>query len=154
LSLAERRELLSRFLPHAKYIDTELRSARAFKPLLAQARKRNVGVIFSFHDFSSTPIPRSLRAKAELAKKLGADLFKIATRTDKPSELARLIDFMTNNKIDLPLSAMGIGKLGAVSRLLLATCGSILNYGSLSQSVIEGQLPIDALRSAIRPPPR
>ena len=150
LLLAERRELLSRFLPHAKYIDVELGSARAFKPLLAQARKRNVGVILSFHEFRSTPSSRSLRAKAALAKKLGADVFKIATHTDNPSELARLIDFMTNNEIYLPLSAMGIGKLGAVSRLLLATCGSVLNYASLSKSQIEGQLPVDVLRSAVR----
>jgi len=154
LSLDERRELLSRFLPHAKYIDVELRSARAFKPLLTQARKRNVSVILSFHDFSSTPSSRSLRARAALAKKRGADVFKIATRTDKPSDLARLIDLMTNNDTDLPLSAMGLGKLGGVSRLLLATCGSVLNYGSLSKSQIEGQLPIDVLRSTVRPAPR
>src|ERR1700738_80173 len=34
LSFAKRRELLSRFLPRAKYVDIELRNARAFKPLL------------------------------------------------------------------------------------------------------------------------
>src|SRR2546423_3210941 len=35
LSASQRRDLLLRFLPHAKYVDVELRSARAFKSLLA-----------------------------------------------------------------------------------------------------------------------
>jgi 3-dehydroquinate dehydratase-1 len=149
LSLQKRRDLLLRFLPHAKYVDVELRSARAFKPFLAQVRKRNARVILSFHDFKSTPSPRSLCAKAGKAKTLGADIFKVATRTDEPSELARLVDFITGGDLNLPVSAMGIGRLGAISRLLLARSGSALNYASLQQSVVEGQLPIHLLRSAL-----
>jgi 3-dehydroquinate dehydratase I len=149
LPLEERRDLLLRFLPHAKYLDVELRSARALKPLLFEARKRNVRVVLSFHDFESTPSSRSLRAKASAAKARGADIFKLATRTDKPSELARLVDFITNSDLDLPISAMGIGKLGGLSRLLLARCGSVLNYASLQHSRVQGQLPIDLLRSAL-----
>src|SRR5438552_6087160 len=47
LSLSERRDLLLRFLPYAKYVDVELRSARAFKALLARARNQNVRRILS-----------------------------------------------------------------------------------------------------------
>ncbi|PYL27996.1 MAG: 3-dehydroquinate dehydratase, partial [Verrucomicrobia bacterium] len=104
----------------------------------------------SFHDFKSTPSPRGLLAKAALAKVQGADIFKIATRTDTPAQLARLIDFVTDKDVDLPVSAMGIGRLGAISRLLLARCGSVLNYAALHRSQVEGQLPIDLLRSALR----
>lgn len=149
LSFQERAEMLRRFLPHAKYIDVELRSARAFQPLLAQARKRNIRVILSFHDVGSTPSSRSLCAKAAAAKKLRADVFKVATHTAKPSELARLIDFVAKRDADLPISAMGMGRLGRISRLLLAGYGSILNYASLRQSLVEGQLSIDVLRSAL-----
>jgi 3-dehydroquinate dehydratase I len=150
LSLQQRLNLLLRFLPYAKYVDIELRSARAFKSLLARARKQKVRCILSFHDFKSTPSKRSLRAKAELAKTRGADIFKIACRSDSPAQLTRLIDFVTDKDADLPLSAMGIGKLGAISRLLLARCGSVLNYASLHRSQVEGQLPIEMLRSALR----
>jgi len=149
LSLRKRRDLLERFLDHAKYIDVELRSARAFKSLLARARKQNVRRILSFHNFESTPSTRSLRAKASLAKTHGADVFKVACRFDSPAQLARLVDFVLEKKAGLPLSAMGIGKLGAASRLLLARCGSALTYGSLQRSLVEGQLPIDLLRSAL-----
>jgi len=48
------------------------------------------------------------------------------------------------------VSAMGIGRLGAISRLLLASYGSVLNYGSLRRAQVEGQLPIELLRSALR----
>ena len=149
LSFAKRRELLSRFLRRAKYVDIELRNARAFKPLLACTRKRNVRLIFSVHDFKATPSLRSLYASARTAKATGADIFKVATRTDKPSELARLVDFITNKDLNVRVSAMGIGKLGALSRLLLARCGSVLNYASFARPTVEGQLPIELLRSAL-----
>src|ERR1700720_512948 len=60
LSLKRRSELLSRFLPQARYVDLELRSVRAFRSLLDEARRRNVGRIISFHDLDSTPSLRSL----------------------------------------------------------------------------------------------
>jgi 3-dehydroquinate dehydratase I len=149
LSASERRNLLLRFLRYAKYIDVELRSARAFKSLLAKSRKQNVRRILSFHDFRSTPSPRSLRAKAALAKAHGADIFKVATRTDGPAELARLVNFVMDKDVDLAVSAMGIGQLGAISRLLLASGGSVLNYVSLHRSQVAGQLPIELLRAAV-----
>jgi len=150
LSHRQRGNLLTRFLVCASYIDVELRNARAFKPVLDYARKRKVRRILSFHDFKSTPAAGVLRAKAMQAKKAGADIFKIACRVDEPRQLARLVDFVLEKNPQLPISAMGIGKLGAASRLLLARCGSALNYGSLYQSKVEGQPAIEVLRSALR----
>jgi 3-dehydroquinate dehydratase I len=150
LSARQRAELLLRFLPHAKLVDVELRNARGFEALLERARKQDVQRILSFHDFKSTPTPRTLRAKAAEAKALGGDVFKVAVRTETAAALARLVDLVVDKKIKLPVSAMGIGKLGAISRLLLARCGSALNYGSLQTAQVEGQLPIDVLRSALR----
>jgi 3-dehydroquinate dehydratase I len=148
LSLKRRRELLSRFLPQARYVDLELRSVRAFRSLLDEARRRNVGRIISFHDLDSTPSLRSLHAKARGAKSYGADVFKIATRTDTPAQLARLLNFVSNQDASLPLSAMGIGKLGGISRVALARSGSVLTYASLEEKRIEGQLSVKQLRSA------
>jgi 3-dehydroquinate dehydratase I len=148
LSLRQRRDLLTRFLDHADYLDVELRSARALRALLAIAEKKNVGRIISFHNFESTPTARLLAAKKGAAKTRGADIFKVATRTDTPMELGRLLDFMTNSRVDLPLAIMGIGKLGAISRILLARAGSVLIYASLgAASNIEGQLSLEQLRA-------
>src|SRR5437667_1947082 len=149
LSQKERHDLLLRFLPRAKYVDVELRSARAFKSLLAHARKQNVRRILSLHDFKSTPSARILRAKASLAKMHGADIFKIATRTDTPAQLTRLIDFVTHKGVDFPVSAMGIGKLGALSRVILAQLRSVLIYTAMVRPNVEGQLSIRQSPSAL-----
>ena len=160
LSIWQRRNLLSRFLHRASYLDVELRSASALGALLKLAQKKNVRRIISFHSLKSTPDSRHLRAKARAAKLRGADIFKVATRTDTPVQLARLLDFMSKEKpvlsgakrsrmdVDLPLSAMGIGKLGAISRVLLARCGSVLVYASVAAATdIEGQMSLEQLRA-------
>ena len=148
LSLRQRRDVLTRFLPHADYVDVELRSASALRSLLTLAKQKKVRGIISFHNFKSTPPLRVLRTKARAAKTHGADIFKIATRTDTPGQLARLLDFIAKKDIDLPVSAMGIGKLGAISRVLLARAGSALVYGSVgAETDIEGQLSLKQLRA-------
>jgi 3-dehydroquinate dehydratase I len=145
----KRRNLLYRFLPHARFIDVELRSLPAFRRLLHLARKKGVRPVVSFHDLKSTPTLRTLRAKARRAKKFGAAVFKVATRTDTAAQLGRLVDFFEHTGVDIAVSAMGIGRFGAVSRLLLAKKGSALNYVSLRQSRVEGQLSVQQLRSAL-----
>ena len=148
LQLRQRRDLLARFLNHADYIDVELRSASALRSLLKLAGEKNVRRIISLHNFKSTPSARILTAKAREAKSLGADIFKVATRTDTPAQLARLLDFITKKDHDLAVSAMGIGKLGAISRVLLAYRGSALVYGSVAAATdIEGQMSLERLRT-------
>jgi 3-dehydroquinate dehydratase-1 len=147
LSPPERHNLLDRFLSQTHYIDVELRSAPVFRSLLRLARKQNVRRIISVHHLKSTPSFSRLRAQAHAAKTYGADIFKVATRTDTPAQLARLIGFAAAKDNDVSVSAMGIGKLGAASRVLLACCGSPLVYVSLGQSDIEGQMSLDQLRA-------
>jgi 3-dehydroquinate dehydratase-1 len=148
LNLRQRSDLLSRFLPHARYIDIELRSAADLDSLSKLARKKNVRRIISFHDLKTTPDLRGLQVKARRAKSLGADVFKVATRTDTRAQLARLLDFITKKDLDLAVSAMGIGKLGAISRVLLAYRGSALVYGSVAAAGdIEGQMSLEQLRA-------
>jgi len=147
LSLRQRRSLLTRFLPHARYVDVELRSALALDSFLRLAEHKRVRRIISFHNFKSTPSLRILWAKAWAAERHAANIFKVATRTDRPVEVARLLSFIENKNVDLPASAMGIGKLGAISRVLLARAGSALVYGSIARETdIEGQLSLEQLR--------
>jgi 3-dehydroquinate dehydratase-1 len=147
LSLPQRRDLLTRFLNHADYLDVELRSAPALRRLLALAQTKNIRRIISFHAFNSTPSARLLAAKARMAITHGANIFKVATRTDFPMELECLLDFMTNSHLNIPVAAMGIGKLGVISRVLLARAGSVLVYASLSTRVTEGQPSVEQLQA-------
>jgi 3-dehydroquinate dehydratase I len=146
LGWRHRHDLLLRFLNHADFMDVELRSASALRSLLDLAENKNVRRIISLHNFKSTPDPRFLATKAREAKSQGADIFKVATRTDTPMELGRLLEFMTDARLDLALAVMGIGKLGAISRILLARAGSVLVYASVgAMSDMEGQLSLEQL---------
>jgi 3-dehydroquinate dehydratase type I len=158
LSIKRRRELLAQFLDRAACIDIELRNARAFKPIVDLVLQRTkLRVILSFHDFNSTPSARRLSAMAAKAESLGADVFKVATRTDTEGELARLRQFAVgSSRCDdhgrrsaptLPLIVMGIGKLGLKSRMQLA---SRFVYGALKASRFAGQPTLAQLRSAFR----
>lgn len=144
----QRRELLKRFLPHARYIDVEMRSIAAMKPILQLARNRKIFRIISFHGLNSMPSVRSLHTKARTAKRSGAAIFKVAARTDTPAQLARLLDFAANPNVDLGVSAMGIGRLGATSRLALAG-KSALVYVAIGRPKIAGQLSIGQFRSRL-----
>ena len=156
LSRETRRSLLRRFLPRASCLDVELRNAHHVKSLLADAKKRRVRRILSYHNFKSTPSSRSLCAKARQANALGADIFKVATRTDSPAELARLVDFIMccsgkrhsgSERVGrVQIAVMGIGKFGTISRLLLARCGSVLNYAHLGRARVTGQPSVSEIR--------
>ncbi|MEY2480851.1 MAG: 3-dehydroquinate dehydratase [Verrucomicrobiota bacterium] len=145
LSIQKRRALLLRFLPRARYVDLELRSVRALKNIVDLVREKQIGLIVSFHDLKTTPPVWRLREKARAAQKSGADIFKIATRTDNRAQLQRLLDFQ--NMSISPTAAMGIGRLGRQARLELMRRGSVLNYVSLSKARVAGQL---SLREAQR----
>jgi 3-dehydroquinate dehydratase-1 len=147
LSIRRRRNLLGRFLPHAAFLDVELRAAHALRSTIDRARKRNVGLLLSFHDFNSTPSLGSLCTMARKARSLGAAIFKVATRTDTPEQLARLLAFAAKADVDLPLSVMGLGKLGLKSRSELMRHGSILNYAHLGRSSLPGQPSLELLRA-------
>jgi 3-dehydroquinate dehydratase I len=146
LSAQKRRSLLLRFLPDAAYVDIELRSARTFETVLQEARAKNLRTIVSFHDFQETPSRSRLGEIARLAQSLGADLLKVATRTDKPAQLTRLRDFFLGERLRMEIAVMGVGRLGRISRIEFAKCGSVLNYAHLGNPQVEGQLSITQLR--------
>jgi 3-dehydroquinate dehydratase-1 len=144
LATRARRDLLLRFLPRAHSIDIELRSASAFLSILDLARARNIQRIISFHNFKDTPPILRLHQKAGAAQEFGADIFKIATRTDTSAQLKRLLDFYDSARV--PVAAMGLGRLGRAARRELIRRGSILNYVHLGGTGIAGQPSLSDVR--------
>jgi 3-dehydroquinate dehydratase-1 len=146
LSPARRRALLLEFLPRAKYIDLEQRSARALQPVLRAAARNKTATIISFHDFEATPSTARLDEIASRARSLGAAIVKVATRTDTAAQLDRLLDFFERQRGAADVVAMGLGKLGRASRLELWQRGCLLNYAHLGSPAASGQLSIRELR--------
>ena len=139
LSPAERRDIFTALLPLVDAVDIELRSFTSLAGIIDSARSRNIRVIASSHDFKQTPAAGKLGDLAARARDTGADIFKLATRTESPSDISRLLDLFQSSS--LPLAVMGMGKLGFGSRILFAGCGSILNYGWLHRPNVPGQWP-------------
>ena len=146
LGSVARRTLLDRFLEHAAFVDLELQSVKQMKTLIREARRQHVALILSWHDFHDTPTRAELLRKTKSAAVAGAAIFKIATRTDTPAQLARLISFFETTRTPLPIAAMGMGKLGRASRRQLAQLGSALTYVSLGEATIAGQPSLSQLR--------
>jgi len=146
LSLGERRSRLLRFLPHAAFVDIELRSAAAFTAVMCEARGRGLRIILSFHDLRKTPNLARLNELLFHAQSLGAFCLKIATRTDTPAERARLLEFFQLNRRKMKIAAMGIGRFGMVARRELFRRGSILNYAHLGRATVAGQPSVSGIR--------
>jgi 3-dehydroquinate dehydratase I len=145
---AGRAAMLEPFLDFAALIDVELRSASGMKSLLEKAHAAGVGVVGSFHDFQATPANDTLTGARDFAQTVGFDAVKVATYLNGTSDLTRLIT-LTAERMRLPFSAMGMGPLGRVSRLVLAKTGSLLNYGFLGNSNAPGQWPAAQLKELL-----
>ncbi|HRJ72071.1 MAG TPA: type I 3-dehydroquinate dehydratase [Terrimicrobiaceae bacterium] len=134
---AVREALYLELLPAAAAVDLELRSLRSLKRVAEAARAQRRLVVVSHHDFQATPTLARLRAIAARARGGGADVVKIATRTESAGDVARLLALL--DEADGPLAVMGMGPLGRASRLVFAKAGSALNYGWLDRPQVPGQ---------------
>jgi len=149
LDAATRRGLLESVLDEAACIDIEVANIGEMADLLRSLADRGIPWIASFHDFGKLPDPAVLLDAVKRARAAGAGVFKVAAMLGSPADLARLAEFQLANH-GLPVATMGMGPLGAVSRLLCAQCGSALNYGYLgTTATAPGQWDAAALQAAI-----
>jgi len=148
MSSAARRDALSSLLPVAAIVDIEVRSLVSLQSVVQKAKDSRVPVLASFHDFKKTPSSARLREVIRQAEDCGADVVKIAAHTASPADVTRLLDLFSTSR--LPLALMGMGPLGMSSRVLLANCGSVLNYGWLHAPNVPGQWAAIELAKILR----
>ena len=117
LSIKQRRELLSRILSRARYVDVELRSAQIQDRCLRSRAGKTVRRR-SFRFITSVPHQvAQLACQGARGEIMRRRYFQgcHAHRHTGPALHDCSISLQKN--IDLAVSAMGIGKLGAISRL-------------------------------------
>ncbi|MDB6153917.1 MAG: quiB [Chthoniobacteraceae bacterium] len=148
LNLARRRELMMEFLPFASVLDAELRTVEKLGSILAMARGHGIKILVSAHYFHSTPSASQLALLPARAKAVNADILKVAALTSTTTDLAALFSLFTQ-KPKLPLSVMGMGAFGKISRLLFARAGSVFNYGYLDKPNASGQWEATLLKARI-----
>jgi 3-dehydroquinate dehydratase I len=141
-----RKNLLRKFLPHAKFVDIELRSMGELREVWAEARRLGIGRVCSVHDFKRTPELSVLRKQFSRSRKANANIFKLVTRADSLSDLLTLFEFLWTRSSFIPVSVMAVGKLGPISRLLFREAGSVFIYAPLRHPLYNGQLTLGQLR--------
>ena len=147
-----RLDLYSNHMSGTEVIDTEITSleSEAFSGFVSKVEENNSILVASFHDFSSWPGLETIRAKVDLAYELGAAVPKVAIVIEEMSDLFDLAELVSHHRSEGRLiSAMGMGPLGKLSRLVLAKAGSCLNYGYLKTPNAPGQWSAEDLNRLI-----
>lgn len=146
LNHEERSKLLLAVAAYATWIDVELASYAAMQSAIHEIRTRGVGLILSYHNFERTPPTYELQRILNLAEE--SDIAKLALMHHSTDDFTRCVNLLENN--NHPLSLMGMGRLGAVSRVLYSQHGSLLNYGYLgSAPTAPGQWPAPLLKQVL-----
>ena len=127
----KRVDLYRNFLDQADLLDIEIASLRSnptFLDLASEAQSKNIQVVASFHDFSGFPGKSELSSIIKDGYHTGANIVKLAVVVNTMPELFHLVELVEENQKEGRLiSAMGMGPLGKLSRLVLAKAGSCLN---------------------------
>jgi len=142
----DRKNLLRKFLPYAKFVDIELRSMRELSEIWAEARRLGVGRICSVHDFKQTPELSILRKQFSRSRNAEANVFKLVTRADSLRDLLTLFEFLWTQSSLMPMCVMAVGKFGPISRMLFREAGSAFIYAPLRHALYNGQLTLGQLR--------
>jgi 3-dehydroquinate dehydratase type I len=135
----KRAEVLLAALARADAVDVELDCAIA-RDVAAAAWRMKKTVILSAHFFDRTPSLGEMRYARHTAFQRGADVFKIAAQTDDADSLRRLAEFVLDDK--QPVAVLGMGKLGALSRVMLPPLGSVFTFAHIGRPTAAGQMTL------------
>jgi 3-dehydroquinate dehydratase-1 len=147
LSDRQRAALFSALIPFADLVDIELSSGGIRKNVVDSAKRAKKRVIVSHHDFESTPGDKKLRKIIESARESGGDIVKIASLVNTQDDLKRLAGLLCTEN---GLIVIGMGKLGKPSRVFFPMLGSLITYGSITESTAPGQMSLKEMLSELR----
>ena len=142
-------------------IDVEVQRG-CLPQVCTQAHGLGVDVVASFHDFEATPADEVLEEVLARMAREGADLAKIAVWPTSADDVARLLGVCARatagagerSGLGVPVAAMSMGALGAVSRVAPAF-GSALTFAVVpdeqgqSRASAPGQLPLQDVRRCL-----
>lgn len=125
----ERMAMAMGVLDSVSYLDWEAARLGHARALVEEVKAAKVKLVASFHDFGKTPPLGQLLEVERRARDMGADIVKFAFRLHTKEDLMTGIEVL--QRASGPMAVMGMGPLGAVSRLLYAQYGSCFVYGFL-----------------------
>jgi 3-dehydroquinate dehydratase-1 len=143
----ERLNQYERALDNLSSVDVEFRSEIA---IAVSRRAKELGkvCIVSYHDFERTPPLTELQNVLSNAQEI-ASVVKLATMITDDLDVQTLRDLL-RGPWKVPVCVMGMGPLGAPTRVAFVTLGSCLTYGYLDKPVAPGQPSAVELVSQLR----
>ncbi|OLO59137.1 type I 3-dehydroquinate dehydratase [Actinomyces oris] len=142
-------------------VDVEVQRG-CLRQVCAQAHGLGIDVVASFHDFEATPSDEVLEEVLARMACEGTDLAKIAVWPTSADDVARLLGVCARATagageaagLGVPVAAMSMGALGAVSRVAPAfgtalTFAVVPNEQGLARASAPGQLPIQDVRHCL-----
>ncbi len=134
-------------------VDLELFAEAVSKSsLVTLARKKEVKVVMSSHDFHKTPSMDEIVSRLLRAREEGADIPKIAVMPGNARDVGILLEATRIVKEDHgvgPLITMAMGGLGLVTRLSGEIFGSSLTFGAAREVSAPGQIDAVTLKKII-----
>lgn len=117
------------------------------RALIEKAREQGIDVIASFHDFCATP--PDLLERMNVMEQAGASVAKIAvTPTNMDDVLSVLrVTHRAQAELAIPVIAISMGRMGAVTRLMGAEFGSCATFATGPQGAsAPGQYSVAQVR--------
>ena len=154
---------LTDWAPERRPVAIDVEVQRGCLPqVCTQAHGLGVDVVASFHDFEATPADEVLEEVLARMAREGADLAKIAVWPTSVDDVARLLGVCARatagagerSGLGVPVAAMSMGALGAVSRVAPAF-GAALTFAVVpdeqgqARASAPGQLPIQDVRRCL-----
>ena len=154
---------LADWAPERRPVAIDVEVQRGCLPqVCTQAHALSIDVVASFHDFEATPADEVLEEVLTRMAREGADLAKIAVWPASADDVARLLGMCARATADagegadlgVPVAAMSMGALGAVSRVA-PVFGSALTFAVVpdeqgqARASAPGQMPIQDVRRCL-----
>ncbi len=151
-SESERARVIFESLKLVEGIDIELRMQPELRDeIIEEAKKNNVDIVISYHDFNSTPDVDTLLSILEEQESAGATIAKVATRANSGKDVLKLLNLLqaAKEKINIPVIGISLGEEGRISRVAAPLLGSIATYGYVGRETAPGQLEVKKLREIL-----
>lgn len=142
LDAVTRLAIYRRHLGAVDFVDTEIASLALpeFAGFAEEVHASGGCLVASTHDFEEFPDREIIADRIAEAYARGADIAKVAVVVTTMAQLFDLVSLVEyHHGKGRAISAMGMGPLGKLSRLVLAKAGSCLNYGYLRVANAPGQ---------------
>lgn len=130
----------------AEWVDVEIEADEEYRQnIVRYAHKYGCKIIVSYHNYAETPSFAELMQIADLAHSMGADLVKLACQCNERNDVLNLLNLY---KLNYKILAIGMGDLGAVTRISAITFNAPFTFVSLKgvEKTASGQIDEEIMK--------